>query len=510
MIGQIVRKEILSNLSSHTFIIICIFCSAIILLSIYTGLRSLRDQVAEYRQTEILNRQILSEQTTYRSIDGLGVKLSKPVEVLGTIVTGLENVMGRHTVVNQSITPTLTGSKIEGNPIFAIFGELDLAFITKTVLSLLAILFTYNSISGEKEDGTLRLTLSYSVPRDSIIFGKMIGGFFCLVIPMGVPLVFGISLITLSPDFHLTGADWVRILLILGVFLLYLSVFFSLGMFVSARTSRSAISFLVLLLLWVIWVLIVPKGSVIIASQFIKVPSIQEYRIREAQSRRQLWQEYNPAIKKIYQKTPPPKVSKIDPSLPKIKRDAIMTDAKKALVEWQEKLSAVHRELNTQREAEWEAERIQMEQKFNRKKENLAKLAVTLSRFSPASAMTYASMGLAGTGIESRDQFLSLAMEFKENYSSYIKLKIQEELRQRNRNVVNKIKSNTSVRISFSSSFSDDNKPVDIDGMPVFQYQEEPLSDVLEKIAIDILLLSLLTIAFFTGAYVSFIKYDPR
>ena len=190
------------------------------------------------------------------------------------------------------------------DPIFAIFGELDLIFITKTVLSLLAILFTYNSISGEKEDGTLRLTLSYSLPRDSLIFGKMIGGFLCLAIPIGVPLVFGISLITLFPDFYLTGADWFRILLILGVFLLYLSVFFSLGMFVSARTSRSAISFLVLLLLWVIWVLIVPKGSVILASQFIEVPSIQEYRIREAQSRRQLIQKYDPKIRKIYQETP--------------------------------------------------------------------------------------------------------------------------------------------------------------------------------------------------------------
>ena len=238
------------------------------------------------------------------------------------------------------------------------------------------------------------------------------------------------------------------------------------------------------------------------------MPSVQEYRIREAQSRRQLIQKYHPKIKKILQQTPPPQISKIDPRLPKNKQDAIMTDTKKTLVEWQEKLSVVHRELNTQREAEWEAERIKMEQEFNKKKESLAKLAITLSRFSPASAMTYASMGLAGTGIESRNQFLSLAMNFKENYTTYIKLKIQEEQRQRNRNIMNKSKSTSPVMISFA--FSDDNKPVDIDGMPVFQYQEEPLPDVLGRITIDTLLLSLLTIAFFTGAYVSFIKYDPR
>ena len=151
---------------------------------------------------------------------------------------------------------------------------------------------------------------------------------------------------------------------------------------------------------------------------------------------------------------------------------------------------------------------LRWNEEFNKKRESLAKLAITLSRFSPASAMTYASMGLAGTGIESRNQFLSLAMEFKENYTTYIKLKIQEERRQRNKNAMNKSKINSSVRISFP--FSEDNKPVDIDDMPVFQYREEPLSDVLGMITIDILLLVLLTITFFAGAYVSFLKYDPR
>ncbi len=62
MIGRIIRKEILSNLSSPTFLITCLFCSGLILLSIYTGLRSFSDQVSEYRQTEALNRQILGEQ----------------------------------------------------------------------------------------------------------------------------------------------------------------------------------------------------------------------------------------------------------------------------------------------------------------------------------------------------------------------------------------------------------------------------------------------------------------
>ena len=507
MIGRIIRKEILSNLSSPTFLITCLFCSGLILLSIYTGLRSFSDQVSEYRQTEALNREILSEQTSYSAIGGMGAKISKPVGVLGTLVSGLESVMGRHTVVNISSTPSLTGSKIEGNPIFAIFGELDLMFIVKTVLSLLAIIFTYNTISGEKEDGTLRLALSHSVPRDSLIFGKMIGGFLCLIIPLGVPFLFGISLISFFPDFQLTGEDWVRLILILGVFLLYLSAFFALGLFVSVRTSRSSISFLVLLLVWVGWVLVVPKGSVILASQFVTVPSVQEYRIREAHSRRQLWRKYDPKIREIYQEIPPPRRPPISPGTPQSKRNAMMADTQKAFEEWRKKTREAQNELNKQREAEWERERSKMEQEYNLKRESLAKLAISLSRISPSSAMTYASMGLAGTGIENRDRFLALAKDYKETFTSYITLKIQEERRQREKDMFNQSKKQSSVSMFFPSYHT---QPVDIGDMPIFQYQEEPLSDVLGRITIDLLLIVLLSIAFFTGAYFSFLKYDPR
>ena len=508
MIGRIIRKEILSNLSSPTFLITCLFCSGLILLSIYTGLRSFSDQVSEYRQTEALNRQILGEQTSYSGVRGSGAKISKPVEVLSTLVSGLESVMGRHTLVNTSSTLTLTGSKIDGNPIFAIFGELDLMFIVKTVLSLLAILFTYNTISGEKEDGTLRLTLSHSVPRDSLIFGKMIGGFLCLIIPLGVPFLFGISLISFFPDFQLTGEDWVRLMLILGVFLLYLSVFFALGLFVSARTSRSSISFLVLLLVWVGWVLVVPKGSVILASQFVTVPSVQEYRTREAHSRRQMWRKYQAKIREIHQEIPPPRRPPISPDTPQSKRNEMIADVQKAFEERLERIREAQNELDEQREAEWEEKHSKMEQEYNLKRESLAKLAISLSRISPSSAMTYASMGLAGTGIENRDRFLTLAKDYKENFTYYITSKIQEERRQVEEVMIYRSKTITSTRIFFP--FSDDTQPVDIGDMPIFQYQEEPLSDVLGRITIDLLLIVLLSIAFFTGAYFSFLKYDPR
>jgi len=91
-------------------------------------------------------------------------------------------VFGRVATVNVAFDPNLVDSKYESNPVFSIFGALDLTFIVKIILSLFAILFTYDAIVGEKEKGTLKLTLSNNVPRDRLILGKVIGGFISLLI----------------------------------------------------------------------------------------------------------------------------------------------------------------------------------------------------------------------------------------------------------------------------------------------------------------------------------------
>ena len=48
---------------------------------------------------------------------------------------------------------------------------------TRLIFWLLAIVFGYDAICGEKERGTLRLMLSCSVPRDTVLLAKWIGGF---------------------------------------------------------------------------------------------------------------------------------------------------------------------------------------------------------------------------------------------------------------------------------------------------------------------------------------------
>lgn len=497
MLGHIIRKEISANLSSPTFLGTFAFCFALILLSLYTGLRSYRDQVLEHGLTQTINRENLAQQTNYGMIANTGVQLSKPPEVLGVMVSGLENSMGRHIPLNKFTNPALTGSKIEGNPIFAVFGDLDLMFIVKTVLSLLAILFTYNALSGEKEDGTLRLTLSHPVPRDSLILGKMIGGFLCLVIPLSIPLLLGIALLTVFPDIRISGGDWVRMGFILGVFLLYLALFFTMGMLVSARTTRSSVSFLILLFVWVVCVLVIPKGSVILAGQFVPVPSLQEHRMRMMQTTMDLYRKFSTDQRKFFTEAPP-KAPELPPDTPKEKRDAAMAEFRQTRTDWMNRRQNRMKEMFDNLQAQREVETAKLERAYQTRQQRLADLAVVLSRISPASAMTYASMNLAGTGIEGHDQFLAMARSYKEKFVEYVDRKVKES-------------GGGMGGIVFSTGPTQKPEtPVDTRDMPAFRYQREPVSDTLGRVAVDLALMGLLTVVFFAGAYVSFLKYDVR
>jgi hypothetical protein len=103
-----------------------------------------------------------------------GERLTAVAMVLGTIVFG---ITGLSMWFLRGIMPTWLYQ--------AMVIVHDLMFIVKIVLSLFAILFTYDTIVGEKEKGTLKLALSNDVPRDRLILGKAIGGGMPLSIILG-------------------------------------------------------------------------------------------------------------------------------------------------------------------------------------------------------------------------------------------------------------------------------------------------------------------------------------
>ena len=122
---------------------------------------------------------------------------------LQIFVSGVNNDVGRFSNVNREHGVKLQNSSYSDDPIFAVFRNIDFTFIITIVLSLFAIMFTYNSINGEKEEGTLRLVFSNSISRAEFIGSKIVGSWLGLVVPLLIPILMSfLFILILNVDFR--------------------------------------------------------------------------------------------------------------------------------------------------------------------------------------------------------------------------------------------------------------------------------------------------------------------
>ena len=83
--------------------------------------------------------------------------------------------------------------------------KVDWAFIIGYVLSLLALLFTFDAMSGERERGTLRLMLANSIPRHTVLIGKFLGALISLCIPTVLGILINLLVISTSNAVHFSS-----------------------------------------------------------------------------------------------------------------------------------------------------------------------------------------------------------------------------------------------------------------------------------------------------------------
>jgi hypothetical protein len=124
------------------------------------GIRSYEGAVRQYEDSR----------KTIGDIYSMGAKAFRPPSNLGFLSFGLEILIpniAETQIEGISSQGTLeSDNKLSPTEFYSyIHGPFDITFLVTMGLSFLAIIFSYASISGEKENGTLKLILSNSVFR---------------------------------------------------------------------------------------------------------------------------------------------------------------------------------------------------------------------------------------------------------------------------------------------------------------------------------------------------------
>ena len=133
------------------------------------------------------------------------------------------------------------------------FGELSPAWVLQVLGPLLVIVLGFDALAGEREQGTLRQTLSLGVPAVRLLWGKALALFAALGLLAG-PAIAVAAILTWDGGHSLLRLAWLG--LGYGVYL-GIAVFVVLA--VSARASSSRVALVTLLGLWIGTTLLAPR-----------------------------------------------------------------------------------------------------------------------------------------------------------------------------------------------------------------------------------------------------------
>ncbi|MDP2915982.1 MAG: ABC transporter permease subunit [Candidatus Aminicenantes bacterium] len=265
MLKTIIRKELLENIFSFRFPLFAVLCLVLIPLGMYVNQAHLEKKIRDYQEQDRLAADAFTKITMADVMAGkVAVRAFRPPVRLSVFAQGFESVLPQYYEFTQDgFTPGEAASGDES--LASAQGKIDFVFLVQMVLSLIALLFASDVIAGEKEAGTLRAILANNLPRDSVLFGKIWGGFLALWGPFTVAFLLGL-IVLLAVGFPVFGGNSpVRILTLFFAASFFLLVYFVIGCMISSSFGKSRTALVVILLVWVSFQLIVPKLGDMIA-----------------------------------------------------------------------------------------------------------------------------------------------------------------------------------------------------------------------------------------------------
>ncbi|MFH2037602.1 MAG: ABC transporter permease subunit [Candidatus Zixiibacteriota bacterium] len=477
MLKVIIEKEIRDLLRSTKFAITFGACAILIIITFYVGITRYKLNQSQYEASIAETKRSLEGVVDWNEIDETSIFL--PPTPLASLVSGISNDIGRTSYIRGRGEIKTEDSRYNEDPIFAIFRFIDLEFIFQIILSLFAILLGYDAVSGEKERGTLRLSLANSVPRQTYIAGKLIGSFISLMVAILLAVLVGLFLMPIM-GVRLSGDEWMRLSMIVLTGLLYFGVFLTLSIFISSLTHRSSNSFLILLIIWVFCIHIVPRLSIILAGRSVDVPTIDEMTYQKSILSRQLRKEFMEGMDNFYSGT-----------------DFAAQDAIGKLNHYVDSLNEV-RDTKMQKLASRLAEERHNYQKLQEK------LSFSIARLSPATSFSLATSRLAGTSLELKNHYYEEALSYQQEFA-----KLMTEKTGFNSGGF------LSIRASSSCSSGEEETPeqpmaIDPNELPGFSYRDINIGEAVNASLFDIGFLFIFNLFFFAGAFIAFNRYDAR
>ena len=288
MLMTLIRRELLDNLMTFRFAAAVFITLLLVVANTIVLLKDYEQRLTAYNTAVKESHAELREQKAYSGYaDRLLVH--RPPNPLSIFNLGLDKQVGNKVGVYHAFVPTIWDAEKHGadNPFLNLFTSIDIVLVFQGVLSLLALIFAYDALAGERERGTLRLVLTHPIQRGYILFAKYISAMLCLLVPLLMSLLLSIILLATSTTISLRADDFLRIGGIVLTSLLYVSLFYLIGLCISAMTRRTSTALMLCMFVWGVLVLVYPN-LILTAVETTPQPETQTSVYNQI---KQMWEE---------------------------------------------------------------------------------------------------------------------------------------------------------------------------------------------------------------------------
>ncbi len=167
----------------------------------------------------------------------------------------------------------VTGRVVAVNHWMDRFEIVDWALIVRIAVSFLAIALAYDTLSGERERGTLAMLLTHPISRARILAAKLGAHLGALLAAVLVSAAMSLVILALQGGVQLSLPLLAPLALFLLGTLCYATFFLLLAMAVSARARSSASALVTLMVIWAALVVVIPQAAYLAGARAVSAPN---------------------------------------------------------------------------------------------------------------------------------------------------------------------------------------------------------------------------------------------
>ena len=503
MVWTIAKKEFHDNLLTFRFAFGSLILILLVLAITLASIKNYKDLNKEYMFSVQETEKKLKENRVYSTIKYTAIK---PPEILSILNIGVNNRLGNSILVSRMEVPYPTKKYAEENPLLNIFSSLDLTLVYSIVISLLAMLFAFDAISGEKDSGTLKLLLSQRVSRFKVILGKYLGNILSLALSFLLSLF--VSFIIIMIDLPNLGKEnWLRISVFALFTLLYISIFLIIGLGLSSLTEKPSHTLLSCLLLWIFLAVIIPNLSTYLATVIKPVPLEKSIEPKIKEIDNQIREKFNTWWKLNH--TPMAYSGGMSGG-----GEVWLLRADQNAINYYKKYFSFTEPLYKKRADDiWK-----IKEDYYLLLKRQGKLATFLNRISPRGLYQETAELVSKTGVLNYERFIQQAALYRQSIFNYFQskdafssLRFFTVMEEKDILPAKEYAERSAWQKADGSYYKmQDFSPLDLSDFPRFTYQKERMSDILVKVISLFIVFIVVNAVLFIGSAVAFNFYDVR